>query len=197
MVESFQEQSLPRAGAAGALSQLLCRRTPAPITVGGSAWFHSGSAHLGDRWAPCPAPRGTVGAPGLAHLPTLIPRQADLLPPLPSGGTDGLPPARFPEPAELQQPSSHVTPVHTLGWRRPLAAAFRGTEAKPGPGCREEHERSPSLPPRQCQDHSSRRRRWRRYPPPPRPARRGRGAVRAPFASALTWAGAGRAESQR
>lgn len=62
--------------------------------------------HLGDRWAPCPAASSTVGAPGPHHLPLLIPRQADLLLPLPRGGTDGFLASQSPKPAGSSNQSS-------------------------------------------------------------------------------------------
>lgn len=102
---------------------------------------------LGRQRAPCPAPSSTVGAPGLDHLPALIPRQQMCSHHCPGEGQTGSSQRDPRGPAA----SSSLFPRHSSahagggGVTRPLRSG--GPGAKPGPGCREARARSPSLPP--------------------------------------------------
>ena len=137
------------------------------MIAGRSALVSFGCMHLGDRWAPCPATSSTVGAPGPHHLPLLIPRQADLLLPLPTGGTDGLFAARPPKPAGSRNHSSAETGVEA-------SAGVPGDGDGARHGVQEGAPAQP-LPPFGCQGQTQPRGRRRRCPPPPQPVRRGRG----------------------
>lgn len=117
-------------------------------SLGRSSWFHSGSVHLGVRWAPCPA-ISSISEMGPDHLSELIPRQADLLSPLPRGGTHRLLAVRSSEP-EDQQPKSLPKSLQRKGWWRchVPGEVDGGQGVAPRSECGKEHKHSPFLPPR-------------------------------------------------